>query len=95
MHSVRPARRRSSSAIRSSIRELQPRERRDQSRLVGARFGGSLASSPVVDHPVFPGKPGPAARRIETDDDVREVIELIRLNYDRVVARYGLPAEAA
>jgi hypothetical protein len=49
----------------------------------------------IVDHPVFPGKPGPAARRIETDDDVREVIELMRLNYDRVVARYGLPAEAA
>ena len=41
----------------------------------------------VVDHPVFPGKPGPAARRIESDDDVRDVIELLRLNYDRVVAR--------
>ena len=40
----------------------------------------------VVDHPVFPGKPGPAARRIETDDDVRDVIELLRLNYDRVVS---------
>jgi hypothetical protein len=48
----------------------------------------------VVHHPVFPGKAGPAARRIETDDDVREVIELLRLNYDRVVARHGLPAEA-
>jgi hypothetical protein len=41
----------------------------------------------VVDHPVFPGKPGPAARRIETEDDVRDVIELLRLNYDRVRAR--------
>lgn len=38
----------------------------------------------VVDHPVFPGKPGPGARRIETDDDVREVIDLMRINYDRV-----------
>jgi Luciferase len=45
----------------------------------------------VVDHPVFPGKPGPAARRIDGEDDVRDVIELLRLNYDRVVARYGLP----
>jgi hypothetical protein len=45
----------------------------------------------VVDHPVFPGKPGPAARGIEDDDDVRDVIELLRLNYDRVVERYGLP----
>ena len=45
-------------------------------------------------HPVFPGRPGHAARRIETDEDVRDVIELLRLNYDRVVARYGLPPEA-
>ncbi len=41
----------------------------------------------VVDHPVFPGKPGPAARRIEDDGDVRDVIELMRLNYDRLRAR--------
>src|ERR1700704_1207586 len=47
----------------------------------------------VVHHPVFPGKPGPAARRIENDADVREVIALLRLNYDRIVARYGLPPE--
>ena len=45
----------------------------------------------VVDHPVFPGKEGPAARRIEGAADVRDVIELLRLNYDRVVARHGLP----
>jgi hypothetical protein len=45
----------------------------------------------VVDHPVFPGKIGPAARRIEGQDDVRDVIALMRLNYDRVVARHGLP----
>ncbi len=45
----------------------------------------------VVHHPVFPGKQGPAARRIEDEAAVREVIELLRLNYDRVVARYGLP----
>ncbi len=43
----------------------------------------------VVDHPVFPGKPGPAARRIENETDVRDVIELLRLNYDRLVARYA------
>lgn len=45
-------------------------------------------------HPVFPDKPGPAARRIETEADIRDVIELLRLNYDRVVARYGLPVRA-
>ena len=45
----------------------------------------------VAYHPVFPDKPGPAARRIQGDADVREVIALLRLNYDRVVARHGLP----
>ena len=48
----------------------------------------------VVHHPVFPGKRGPAARRIEDEADVRDVIELLRLNYDRAVARHGLPAKA-
>ena len=43
-------------------------------------------------HPVFPGKPGFGARAIEDDDDVRDVIELLRLNYDRAMARHGLPA---
>jgi hypothetical protein len=46
-------------------------------------------------HPVFPGKPGFGARRIETEDDVGDVIELIRLNYERVVARHGVPTTAA
>jgi hypothetical protein len=45
-------------------------------------------------HPVFPNKPGPAARRIEDEDDVRDVIELLRLNYHRVVTRHGVPAAA-
>jgi hypothetical protein len=45
----------------------------------------------VVDHPVFPGKLSMAARGIETQEDVDEVIELMRINYDRIVARYGLP----
>jgi luciferase-like monooxygenase len=46
-------------------------------------------------HPVFPGKQGPAARRIGDDVDIRDVIELLRLNYERVVGRYGLPAEGS
>ena len=45
-------------------------------------------------HPVFPGKPGFGARRIESEEDIRDVIELLRLNYDRVVARHGVPIEA-
>jgi hypothetical protein len=49
----------------------------------------------ITYHPVFPGKVGPAARAIEDEADVRDVIELMRLNYDRVVGRHGLPGEAA
>jgi hypothetical protein len=52
-----------------------------------------LKQGRVVHHPLFPGKPGPAARRIEDETDVRDVIQLLRLNHDRVVARYGLPAD--
>jgi hypothetical protein len=48
----------------------------------------------IVPHPVFPDSEGPAARRIEDEADVRDVIALLRLNYDRVVARHGLPAAA-
>ena len=40
----------------------------------------------IVEHPVFPEKIGPAARRIESDADVRDVIELMRLNYERFAA---------
>ncbi len=43
-------------------------------------------------HPVSPGTPGWAARRIETEEDVRDVIELLRLNYDRAVERHGVGA---
>ena len=49
----------------------------------------------VVDHPVFPGKPAMAARSIESQEDVDEVIEMMRLNYDRIVARYGAPSITA
>jgi hypothetical protein len=52
-----------------------------------------LEAGRIVDHPVFPGRKGPAARRIDSEDDVLDVIALMRLNYDRVVARYGLPTE--
>jgi hypothetical protein len=37
----------------------------------------------IVEHPVFPGRIGPAARRIESPADVDDVIALMRLNYDR------------
>ena len=37
----------------------------------------------ITYHPVFPDKKGWGARRIETDEDVRDVIALLRLNYER------------
>ena len=43
-------------------------------------------------HPVFPGRPGYGARVIADEADIVDVIELLRLNYERVVASHGLPA---
>src|SRR4051812_24529575 len=48
----------------------------------------------IVPHPVFPHAEGPAARRIRDEDDVTDVIALLRLNYERVVASHGVPEEA-
>jgi len=41
----------------------------------------------VTDHPLGEKYRGLAARRIESDEDIEEVIALIRLNYDREVER--------
>lgn len=49
----------------------------------------------IVEHPVFPGKVGLAARRIETEADVRDVIELLRLSYEHIAGRHGVPAQTA
>jgi hypothetical protein len=40
----------------------------------------------VGPHPVNPHSTKMAARPIESEDDIRDVIALIRLNYDRVTA---------
>ena len=45
-------------------------------------------------HPVFPGKVGPASRLIAGPGDEADVIALLRLNYDRIVTRHGLPTAA-
>lgn len=49
----------------------------------------------ITEHPVFPGKEGPAARRIETQDDVDDVIALMRINYERVTTGAQERAPAA
>jgi hypothetical protein len=57
---------------------------------VGARL---REEGRVGPHPVAPDKTTWAARRIVTADDVRDVIELMRLNYDRATAREGAAAQ--
>jgi len=47
----------------------------------------------IAPHPVFPDKRGPAARRIQDEVDIADAIALMRMNYDRIVASHGLPAE--
>jgi hypothetical protein len=44
----------------------------------------------VGPHPVNRHSTKLAARRIESEADVDDVIELMRLNYDRVVALEGV-----
>lgn len=43
------------------------------------------AAGRIEPHPVFPDRQGPAARRIETEEDVRDVIAMMRMNYERIV----------
>jgi luciferase-like monooxygenase len=52
------------------------------------------AEGRIVPHPVFPDREGPAARQIESDADVRDVIVLMRINYDDAVARAATDEEA-
>jgi len=51
---------------------------------------GLLEQGRVVPHPV--DSPGLAARPLAGDEDVAAVVELLRLNYDRIVERHGVPA---
>ncbi|HEY8582736.1 MAG TPA: luciferase family protein [Capillimicrobium sp.] len=52
-------------------------------RAVGA---GLRDAGRVGPHPVAPDNPGWGARRILTADDERDVVALLRLNYDRSAA---------
>jgi len=52
------------------------------------------AQGRIVPHPVFPDAEGPAARKIENAADVRDVIELMRMNYERAVVVQRAVADA-
>jgi hypothetical protein len=49
----------------------------------------------VTPHPYAPDSPGLAERRIAREADIVDVIALMRLNYDRIVAHHGLPGQAS
>src|SRR5918997_92467 len=49
------------------------------------------AEGRVEPHPVFPDKEAWGARSIATDEDIRDVVALMRVNYDRAVSRFGVP----
>ena len=51
------------------------------------RWEELAAEGRIVEPPVFPGKHGPAARRIESDADVEDVIALMRINYEAALER--------
>ena len=48
------------------------------------------AEGRIEPHPVFPDRAGPASRQIENQEDVDDVIALLRLSYDRAAARFGV-----
>ncbi len=45
------------------------------------------AAGRIDYHPVFPGREGPAARRIQNAADEADVIALLRINYDYLASR--------
>lgn len=47
-----------------------------------SRWAELMSARRVVEHPFFPGRTGSAARPIMGDEDVLEVIALLRINYD-------------
>ncbi|HWH95562.1 MAG TPA: luciferase family protein [Baekduia sp.] len=57
-------------------------------------FEELFAAGRIVHHPVFPDRRGPGARRIEDDEDVEDVIRILRDQYERAVARDRQPAVA-
>lgn len=45
-------------------------------------------------HPVFPQSRAIGARPIDTEADLLDVVEILRLSYDRLVERHGPAVEA-
>jgi hypothetical protein len=58
------------------------------------RTTGKLRTTPLIYENAGDDYQTRTDRRIETDADVDDVIALLRVNYDRVVGRHGLPTAA-
>jgi hypothetical protein len=77
-------------AAEASSRSRQPDERSGIcTETTAAHFGfptdiwSAMFDQGRIDyHPVFPGRAGFGARRIETEVDVDQVIAIMRINYD-------------
>jgi hypothetical protein len=52
------------------------------------RAAGRVTAHPITDSPSL------GARAIRSDADIDAVIALMRVNYDRIVERYGVPSAA-
>lgn len=50
-------------------------------------FSRARAATSWGAEALMSGRPGYGSRRIETEDDVRDVIAMMRLNYDRAITR--------
>ena len=61
----------------------------------GEVWEGLAAAGRIAEHPVFPGRHGPAARQISAERDVEDVIALMRLNYERVTGPAASESAAA
>lgn len=42
-----------------------------------------FAEGRITHHPVFPDREGPSARAVTGDDDIADVLAMLRTNYDR------------
>jgi len=51
--------------------------------------GRALQAGRIEPHPIFVDLVGPAARRIEAGSDIEAVIDLLRLNYERLTTLAG------
>lgn len=58
------------------------------------RWKALRSAGRIAYHPVFPGKIGPAARGIFGEEDIDDIIDLMRINYEAGSRRRGRQSKA-